>query len=139
MSNQRAEDLIRYFYQISGMEVVVQNANFRTVTSKRCLPGNLCTLIHRAPICLDMCRASDKERFALASESREPLIYICPFGALLAGVMFFWVMKKETALDAVNLGSDKKIGGWFYPFGKFVYVPLCVVCLVAGAILGDIG
>ena len=66
-------------------------------------------------------------------------IYICPFGALLAGVMFFWVMKKETALDAVNQGSNKKVGGWFYPFGKFVYVPLCVVCLVAGAILGGIG
>lgn len=80
MSNKRAEDLIRYFYQISGMEVMVQNTSFRTVTSKHCLPGNLCTLIHRAPICLEMCRASDKERFALASESCEPLIYVCPFG-----------------------------------------------------------
>lgn len=80
MSNQRIEDLIRYFYQISGMEIVVQNTSFRTVTSKRSLPGNLCTLIHRAPICLETCRASDKERFALAGESREPLIYICPFG-----------------------------------------------------------
>ena len=29
-------------------------------------------------------------------------IYICPFGAALAGVMFFWVMKKQTALDAIN-------------------------------------
>lgn len=80
MSNQRIEDLIRYFYQISGMEIVVQNTSFRTVTSKRSLPGNLCTLIHRAPICLEACRASDKERFALAGESREPLIYVCPFG-----------------------------------------------------------
>jgi NSS family neurotransmitter:Na+ symporter len=66
-------------------------------------------------------------------------IYICPFGAALAGVMFFWVMKKETALDAVNEGSNKKIGGWFHPFGKYVYVPLCIVALVAGAILGGIG
>ncbi len=66
-------------------------------------------------------------------------IYICPFGALLAGVMFFWVIKKDTALDAVNLGSDKKVGNWFYPFGKYVYVPLCVVCLIAGAALGGIG
>ncbi len=66
-------------------------------------------------------------------------IYICPFGAALAGVMFFWVMKKETALDAVNQGSNKKIGGWFHPFGKYVYVPLCIVALVAGAALGGIG
>ena len=66
-------------------------------------------------------------------------IYICPFGAALAGVMFFWVMKKQTALDAVNEGSNKKIGGWFHPFGKYVYVPLCIVALVAGAIYGGIG
>ena len=31
-------------------------------------------------------------------------IYICPLGALLAGIMFFWVMKKDTALAAVHEG-----------------------------------
>ena len=66
-------------------------------------------------------------------------IYICPFGAMLAGIMFFWVLKKETALDAVNQGASKKIGGWFYPFGKFVYVPLCLIALYFGAKLGGIG
>ena len=66
-------------------------------------------------------------------------IYICPFGAALAGVMFFWVIKKETALDAVNQGSSKKIGSWFHPFGKYVYIPLCIIALVAGAALGGIG
>ena len=66
-------------------------------------------------------------------------IYICPFGAALAGVMFFWIMKKETALEAVNQGSAKKIGGWFHPFGKWVYVPLCIIALIAGAALGGIG
>lgn len=66
-------------------------------------------------------------------------IYICPLGAALAGIMFFWVMKKETALDAVNQGAKKAIGGWFHPFGKWVYVPLCIIALVAGAALGGIG
>ena len=66
-------------------------------------------------------------------------IYICPFGALLAGIMFFWVLKKETALDAVNQGSGTPIGGWFHPLGKWVYCPLCLVALIAGAILGGIG
>ena len=66
-------------------------------------------------------------------------IYICPFGAMLAGIMFFWVMKKETSLDAVNQGASKKVGNWFHPFGKWVYVPLCAIALVAGAILGGIG
>lgn len=66
-------------------------------------------------------------------------IYICPFGAALAGIMFFWIMKKQTALDAVNQGSQKEIGGWFYPFGKWIYVPLCIIALIAGAALGGIG
>ena len=66
-------------------------------------------------------------------------IYICPFGALLAGVMFFWVIRKETALDAVNEGSTKTIGSWFYPLGKFIYVPLCLIALIAGAYYGGIG
>jgi len=66
-------------------------------------------------------------------------IYVCPFGALLAGFMFFWVMKKETALEAVNMGGKKPVGAWFHPFGKFIYVPLCLVALIAGAILGGIG
>ena len=66
-------------------------------------------------------------------------IYILPLGAVAAGIMFFWVMKKQTALDAVNQGAHKPIGGWFHPFGKWVYVPLCIVALVAGAALGGIG
>ena len=66
-------------------------------------------------------------------------IYVCPFGALLAGFMFFWVMKKETAFEAVNMGGKKPVGAWFHPFGKFIYVPLCLVALIAGAIIGGIG
>ena len=66
-------------------------------------------------------------------------IWICPFGAMLAGIMFFWVMKKQTALDAVNEGARKGIGSWFYPFGKFVYVPLCLAALIFGVYYGGIG
>ncbi len=60
-------------------------------------------------------------------------VYICPLGAVLAGVMFFWVLKKETALAAVNQGSRKPIGSWFYPLGKYVYCALALVALIGGA------
>ena len=66
-------------------------------------------------------------------------IYICPLGALLAGIMFFWILKRKTAEDAVNLGGRKSIGGWFYPLGKYLYCILALVALIAGAILGGIG
>ena len=66
-------------------------------------------------------------------------IYICPLGALLAGIMFFWVLRKETVLNAVNEGREKAIGGWFYPLGKYVYCIAALVALTAGAVLGGIG
>ena len=67
-------------------------------------------------------------------------IYICPLGAMLAGIMFFWVLKKETALAAVNEGGKKaSIGNWFYPLGKYVYVIAALVALIAGAAYGGIG
>ncbi|MCI6659967.1 MAG: sodium-dependent transporter [Peptoniphilaceae bacterium] len=67
-------------------------------------------------------------------------IYICPLGAFLAAIMFFWVAGKKFVLDEVNRGHARgPIGGWFYPLAKYVYCILCVVALVAGAILGGIG
>lgn len=66
-------------------------------------------------------------------------IYICPLGAMLAGIMFFWVLKKETAQAAVNEGSKGKIGDWFIVLGRYIYVPLALIALVAGAYYGGIG
>ncbi len=68
-------------------------------------------------------------------------IYICPLGSFLAGTMFFWVAGKDFVDAAVNQGrkGNKPIGSYFFPLGKYLYVPLCIVALVAGAILGGIG
>lgn len=66
-------------------------------------------------------------------------IYICPLGAALAGIMFLWVAGKDYVLAAVNEGSPKGIGGWYYPLAKYVYVTAAIVALIAGAILGGIG
>lgn len=65
--------------------------------------------------------------------------YVCPLGAMLAAIMFFWVADREFALKAVNTGREKKIGAWFLVLGKYVLVPLAFVALVAGALLGGIG
>ena len=66
-------------------------------------------------------------------------IYICPLGAMLAAIMFFWIADKEFALKAVNTGREKKIGTWFLLLGKYVLVPLALIALIAGAVLGGIG
>ena len=66
-------------------------------------------------------------------------IYICPLGALLAGIMFFWILPKKTAIEAVNEGSKKPIGEWFHPLGKYLYCLCALAALIAGAMLGGIG
>lgn len=66
-------------------------------------------------------------------------IYLCPLGAASAGIMYFWVMKKETALEAVQEGDPHPIMAWFHGFGKYVFVPLCLLCFVLGIAYGGIG
>lgn len=66
-------------------------------------------------------------------------IIIAPLGALLAAVMFFWVLDEKTALSEVNLGRQKPIGKWFIPLGKYLYCAMAIMALIAGAILGGIG
>ena len=59
-------------------------------------------------------------------------IYIIPIGAMLGAISWFYVMKKEDLLAAVNTGSKKARGALWYNVGRFVYVPFALVlCCVA--------
>ena len=66
-------------------------------------------------------------------------IYVCPLGALLAAVMFFWIAGSDFALENVNEGARRPMGRWFIPLGRYAYCALTLVALVAGALLGGIG
>lgn len=54
-------------------------------------------------------------------------IYIIPIGATLGAISWFWIMKKEDILEAVNLGAKRKVGYLWYNVGRFIYVPLAVI------------
>lgn len=59
-------------------------------------------------------------------------IYIIPIGATLGAVSWFYVMKKDDLLSAVNTGSSRKRGNLWYSVGRYVYVPIAVIlCCVA--------
>ena len=59
-------------------------------------------------------------------------IYIIPIGATLGAVSWFYVMKKDDLLAAVNTGSRRQRGALWYGVGRYVYVPLAVIlCCVA--------
>ncbi len=58
-------------------------------------------------------------------------IYIIPIGATLGAVSWFYVMKKDDLLSAVNTGGRKR-GKLWYGVGRYVYVPLAaILCCVA--------
>lgn len=66
-------------------------------------------------------------------------IYICPLGAGLAGIMFFWVLGRDFAEREVSKGRKKPVGAWYYPMGKYVFCILTLAVFVLGIALGGIG
>lgn len=66
-------------------------------------------------------------------------IYIIPLGALLAGIMFFWVCPKGYARGQVEEGREKPLGKWFEPVTKYVFVGITLVVYVLGIFFGGIG
>lgn len=66
-------------------------------------------------------------------------IYICPLGAGLAAIMFFWVCGKEYVEKQVNLGRETPFTDKFYPLCKYIFCPLCFLVLILGIIMGGIG
>lgn len=66
-------------------------------------------------------------------------IYICPLGAGLAGIMFFWILGKKVAEKEISTGREKPLPKYIIPLAKYVFCPICVLVLIAGAILGGIG
>ena len=66
-------------------------------------------------------------------------IYICPLGAGLAGIMFFWVCGKKYVETQVNTGRDKKLTDKFYAICKYILCPICFLVLILGIVLGGIG
>ncbi len=66
-------------------------------------------------------------------------IYIIPLGALLAGIMFYWVCPKGYAREQVEIGRKKTLGKWFEPLTKYVFVGITLVIYVLGIFFGGIG
>ena len=66
-------------------------------------------------------------------------IYICPLGAGLAAIMFFWVCGKKYVEEQVNKGREKSISNKFYFACKYIFTPVCFLVLILGILMGGIG
>ena len=66
-------------------------------------------------------------------------IYICPLGAGLAAIMFFWVLGKKYVEEQVNTGREKPFHSKYFALCKFVFCPVCFLVLILGILMGGIG
>lgn len=67
-------------------------------------------------------------------------IYLCPIGAMMAAVMFFWVCGKDYAAAEIDRGNGKGRGAFFANMGKYVFCTLSILVLILGSITaGGIG
>ncbi|GAB6158529.1 sodium-dependent transporter [Desulfotomaculum varum] len=65
-------------------------------------------------------------------------IYIVPFGAVLASIVFFWVYGVERARAQVNKGAVKPLGPWWGYLAKYVFTGVALFILVMGIVMGGI-
>lgn len=66
-------------------------------------------------------------------------IYVIPLGALLAGVIFSWVLPKNFILDEVSKGRSKRIGDFYYIKVKYLYCGVTLLVYILGLVFGSIG
>ena len=66
-------------------------------------------------------------------------IYLCPLGALMAGIMIFWVCGMKFARAKAEEGADKPMGKWFEPAAKYVFCGITLIVLIMGIAWGGIG
>lgn len=66
-------------------------------------------------------------------------IYVCPLGALLAAVLFYWVMGERFAKEQLSIGRSTPVPGWIVPLGKYGYCGIALMVLILGVAMGGIG
>ena len=66
-------------------------------------------------------------------------IFICPLGAGLAAIMFFWVCGKKFVVEQVNTGRERPLNSKFYTQSKIGFCFICILVLVVGSLMGGIG
>lgn len=66
-------------------------------------------------------------------------IIISPFCTLIVAIVFYYIIDKETVLNEINKGAIKKIGKWFIPLGKYIFVFITILVIILGLSYGGIG
>lgn len=65
-------------------------------------------------------------------------IIVFPLAAVTAAVIIFWVYGSKKALDHINFHAAHKIGSWYAPYMQYIFVPVCLLLVIAGIFLGGL-
>ena len=66
-------------------------------------------------------------------------IYISPLGAVIAGIVFYWVYGSDNAISEINKGAKYLLGKWFHPLGKYFFTFVSIIVLILGILYNGIG
>lgn len=66
-------------------------------------------------------------------------IYIIPLGALLAGIVIYWICKPGFAREQIQFGRKKVVGIWFEPMTKYIFCGIAITVYIMGIFYGGIG
>lgn len=65
-------------------------------------------------------------------------IIFSPSGAMIVAIVAFFLYKGDF-LAEINKGAKRPLGSWFMFFGRYIFVPVTIVVIILGALLGGIG
>lgn len=66
-------------------------------------------------------------------------VVISPLMALLVLIVFYYLHDGKEALEAINEGAGKPLGGKFLAFAKYVFVIVTILVVILGVAYGGIG
>ena len=63
-------------------------------------------------------------------------MYIVPLGAMLGGIMIFWIFGIKKFRENVEMGMSKPMPKWFDFLAKYIYVGISILILILSIIFG---
>lgn len=67
-------------------------------------------------------------------------IIVCPLGAAMAAIIFYWVCGTKFARAELQKGRAKRIGPWLEPMAKYIFCGLTLIVFILSCVIpGGIG
>ena len=93
-------------------------------------------IISLAAVCIATPLNVDMKLFGTFTDTVAIIIF--PLAAVIAAFIIFWAYGAKQTLEDINLHAKRRIGHWYAPYMQYVFVPICLVLVIAGIFLGGL-